>query len=125
MPLEAGLSASVTMTVDDDDTALAMRSGDVPVLATPRIVALMEQASCQAVAESLQPGETSVGVRVQVDHVQPTPVAGEVTANATLDRVTGRKLEFSVNATDSRGLVAAGKVTRVVVNRSRFLEKCS
>ena len=124
MALEPGLSASIELKVEEADTARGMRSGDVSVLATPRIVALMEEASCAAVAGHLQPGHTTVGMRVQVDHVQPTAVGRTVTATATLDRVTGRKLLFSVSANDERGLIAAGKVTRVMVNRERFLEKC-
>lgn len=109
--------------MSDDDTAVALRSGDVPVLATPRIVALCEEASVAAVAGHLDDGETSVGHTVQLDHVVPTRVGGRVRAEATLSKVTGRKLTFTVSVSDTRGLVAAGKLARVIVDAERFLDK--
>ena len=110
--------------MSDQDTAVAMRSGDVPVLATPRIIALAEEAAVAAVAPELTGDETTVSNRVQVDHLTPAPVGDVVTATAKLEKIEGRRLVFSVSVTDARGLVAAGKVTRVVVDRARFLDKC-
>jgi predicted thioesterase len=124
MPLEAGSAATVTLTVSDADTALALRSGSVPVLATPRLLALCEQATVAAIDGELEPGRTSVGVQVMLDHVTPSPVGRQVTAEATLERVAGRKLFFTVSARDDRGLVAAGRVIRVVVDEAQFLAKC-
>ena len=109
----------------EDDTAIAMGSGSVPVLATPRVVALAEQACVEAVAGRLEAGHTTVGMQIQLDHVAPTPVGRAVTAEATLDKVNGRKLQFTVSVNDSHGLVAAGRVTRVVVDTERFLERVS
>jgi fluoroacetyl-CoA thioesterase len=123
MPPKPGLTASVELTVSEADTAIAFRSGSVPVLATPRIIALCEEASVHALEGSLADDETSVGMRVQVDHVQPAAVGARVTASATLEKVEGRRLTFTVNAFDDRGIVAAGRVTRVVVDLERFLEK--
>ena len=123
MPVEPGLAASVELTVGDVDTAAAMSTGDVPVIATPRIVALAEEASVQAVNGHLADGSTSVGMRIQLDHLAPTAVGGRVVAEAKLDKVEGRRLCFSVSINDERGLVAAGKVTRVVVERDRFLDR--
>ena len=122
--MEAGLTARVELVVTDADTALAARSGDVPVLATPRIIALVEEAAVAAVDGLLEPGETTVSMRVQLDHLAPAPVGDLVEANAKLEKVEGRRLIFSVSVTDHRGLVAAGKVTRVIVDRGRFLDKC-
>ena len=107
----------------DADTAIALRSGDVPVLATPRLIALCEEATVAALAESLPAGCTTVGMRVQLDHLQPTCVGGEVLAEAVLEKIEGRRLTFTVSASDTRGLVAAGKVTRVQVEIDRFLGK--
>lgn len=121
--IEVGAHGSVELVVTDDDTALAFRSGDVPVLATPRVVALVEEASVAAIAGRLPAGETSVGMRVQLDHLAPTPVGASVLAEASLDKVEGRRLIFTVSVTDGRGLVAVGKVTRVVVDLARFLER--
>lgn len=124
MPLEAGLAALVTLTVTDADTAIALRSGSVPVLATPRLLALCEEATVKAVAKGLDDAATTVGVQVMLDHVTPSPVGREVTAEATLEKVAGRKLYFTVSARDDRGLIAAGRVTRVVVDKAQFLGKC-
>jgi predicted thioesterase len=123
VPVEPGLTATLELKVAESDTAVALRSGDVPVLATPRLIALVEEASILALATELEPNETSVGMRVQLDHLQPTAVGSSVTAEATLERVEGRRLTFTVTVDDDRGLVAAGKVTRVIVDRGKFLEK--
>lgn len=123
MPLQTGLSATATLVVSDADTAIAIRSGDVPVLATPRVIALAEEAAMKAVHDRLDPGFSTVAVRVQIEHISPTAVGTEVRAEATLDKIEGRRLTFSVTARDERGLVAAGKVTRVVVDIEKFLAK--
>jgi len=125
VPLEPGLSAQVEITVTEADTAIAMRSGSVPVLATPRVIALVEEACVQAVHGALEPGQTSVGMRVQLDHLNPTPVGGTAVAEATLDGCEGRRLKFKVAVNDGRGLIAAGRVTRVVVDEERFMEKAT
>jgi predicted thioesterase len=123
VPVRPGLSATVELNVSQDDTAIAHRSGTVPVLATPRIVALVEEAAVLALDGELAEGYSTVGVRVQIEHISPTPVGGVVHAEANLEKVEGRRLIFHVSARDARGLVAAGKVTRVLVDVDRFLEK--
>jgi fluoroacetyl-CoA thioesterase len=123
MSLAPGLSASITLVVEEADTAVSMRSGDVPVLATPRVVAVAEQASVEAISGALPPGTTTVGYEVQLAHLSPTPVGGKITAEATLENVEGRRLTFRVSVNDARGLVAAGRMTRVVVIRDRFIER--
>jgi fluoroacetyl-CoA thioesterase len=125
VPLQPGLAAKVALQVCDDDTALALHSGEVPVLGTPRLVALCEEASLRAIEGHVPGGHTTVGMRVQLDHLAPTGVGGSVTADARLDKIEGRRLTFSVSASDDRGLIAAGKVTRVVVDVEKFLDKCS
>lgn len=121
--MRPGLSATAHLTVTDADTAIAFGSGEVPVLATPRIVALVEEAAVAAVHPGLEAGSSTVGVRVQIEHISPTAVGGAVTAEATLEKVEGRRLIFHVAARDERGLIAAGKVTRVLVDVERFLDK--
>jgi fluoroacetyl-CoA thioesterase len=123
MGLPSGLTASITLKVEAGDTALAIGSGDVPVLATPRLVTLVEQASLKAIGGKLGPDKTSVGYEIQLAHLSPSPVGSEVTAEATLEGVEGRRLTFRVSVTDARGLVAAGRITRVVVVRDRFIER--
>jgi fluoroacetyl-CoA thioesterase len=121
--IEVGLRGEATLIVGAEDTARAMKSGTVDVLATPRVIALCEQATLDAVDGRMPPGHTTVGMRVQIDHLQPTPVGAEVVAEATLEKIDGRRLTFTVSASDTRGLVAAGKVTRVLVEVDRFNSK--
>ncbi len=122
MTLEPGERAEIKHTVEADDTAVALRSGTVAVLGTPRVVALCEEAAVAAVDGRLPAGQTSVGMRIQLDHLQPNAVGSTVTAEAVLEKVEGRRLTFTVSVRDHRGLVACGKVTRVVVDTERFLE---
>ena len=110
---------------NDADTAIAIGSGNVPVLATPRVIALCEETSVRAVENDLAPGTTTVGMRVQLDHLAPTPVGQTVSCEATLESCQGRRVTFTVSVNDARGLVAAGKITRVVVDTERFLEKAN
>lgn len=123
MPVAPGSHGSAKLVVGDDDTAIALHTGEVPVLATPRVIALCEEAAIAAVADQIPPGHTTVAMRVQVDHLAPTSVGSSVAAEATLDKVEGRRLTFTVSASDGAGLVAAGRVTRVVVDTDQFLEK--
>jgi fluoroacetyl-CoA thioesterase len=121
MPLLTGLSARIEMEVTEADTAEALRTGYVPVLATPRIVALCEEASCKALEGVLPDNCTSVAKRLQFDHLVPVGIGGKVWAEATLDRIEGRRLVFTLSVSESAGLVAAGKLVRVVVDREAFL----
>lgn len=123
--LRPGLSGQARLDVTVADTAAAIGSGDVPVLATPRVVTLCEQAALSALGHVLAADQTTVGMRVQIDHLAPTAVGGEVTADATLEKVEGRRLTFTVAVNDRCGLVAAGRVTRVVVEREQFLSKAA
>lgn len=123
MQLVAGLAAQVTTTVGTADTALALGSGDVPVLATPRVVALVEAATVAAIAPELAPGSTTVGTRVELDHLAATPVGREVVARAQLASVDGRRLVFDVTLLDGDTVAAQGRVERVMVDRERFLGK--
>ena len=111
------------MVVTEDDTAAAIGSGDVPVLGTPRLLALCEKAAFGAVQSRLGEGQTTVGNGIQFNHVAPSAVGAAVTAEATLERVEGRRLSFTVSARDGAGLVGAGRASRVVVDRDRFLAK--
>ncbi len=116
------MTACVELLVSDADTAPSYGSGSVPVLATPRLVALCEEAAVAALDGTLDDGSTSVGRRVQFDHLAPTMVGVPITAEATLEKVSGRRLTFTVSASDPRGLIGAGKITRVVVDVKRFLD---
>ena len=122
-----GLSAQLELTVGADDTAEHFRSGDVPVLATPRLLALCEEATCRATDGHLSERQASVATRVQFDHLAPVAIGSVVLAEATLVKIEGRRLIFTVSAArlegDGGGLVGAGRVTRVVLDRAAFLAK--
>jgi predicted thioesterase len=113
--------------VTDADTATALGSGDVPVLATPRLIAWMEAATVQSAARFLGTGQTTVGTAARIEHRRATAVGGsvEITAKAP-STAGGRQLTFIVQAIDGSGrLVAAGQIDRVIVDRQRFLESAS
>jgi predicted thioesterase len=116
-----GASAQLELTVTDADTAQAVGSGDVPVLATPRVLALAEAATVRALARRLESGTTTVGTRVELSHRAPTPVGRTVRAVATLAGVDGRRLTFEVSVSEGDTVVAEARVERVLVDRSRFL----
>lgn len=115
-------TASVTHTVTFDDTAKALGSGDLDVLGTPRVLAWCEEATCAAL--DLPPSQTSVGTRVELEHLAASPIGAVVTATATAVYSDGRLTRFQVVAQDSSGtLLATGEVRRVVVDRERFLSR--
>ncbi|SBT47481.1 thioesterase family protein [Micromonospora narathiwatensis] len=124
-PFAPGLIARVELTVTDADTAQAVGSGDVPVLGTPRVLALAEAATVAATAARMPAGSTTVGVRVELEHRAATPVGRTVTAEARLAKVDGRRLLFEVTVTDGDEIVAEGRVERVLVDRQRFVERAS
>jgi predicted thioesterase len=117
-----GASAQLELTVTDADTAQAVGSGDVPVLATPRVLALAEAATVRALARHLATGTTTVGSRVELEHVAPTAVGRTVVAQARLATVDGRRLTFEVGVRDGDTVVAQIRVERVLVDRQRFLK---
>ena len=123
MILEKGLSAQSRPTVAAANTAAEMGSGDMPVFATPALVALLENAAMRAVAEALPEGATTVGSEMNCSHIKPSGLGAEITATAVLTRVEGRKLTFNVGARDEEGLIGEGVHVRYVVDRERFLAK--
>jgi fluoroacetyl-CoA thioesterase len=121
--LPPGLTAQVALTVTDADTAQAMGSGDVPVLGTPRVLALAEAATVAATARRMPTDATTVGTRVELEHRLPTPVGRTVVAHAELSSVDGSRLVFTVTVTDGDAVVARGTVERMLVDRHRFVER--
>lgn len=117
-----GASASIVLTVTDADTAVALGSGDVAVLGTPRIVALCEEAAVAALSGSLPEGATTVGTSVNIDHLIATGIGGTVTATATVIEVEGKKVCFTLSVVDGGKIAASGSHTRFVVDRARFEE---
>jgi predicted thioesterase len=121
MTLEPGLAAAFRYFVTEADTAAAVGSGEVPVLATPHVVALAERATVAAVDGALAAGTTTVGVRVELDHLAPSLVGADLAVEAVLERVAGRRLLFAVRLLEGVRPVASGRITRVVVDTATFL----
>lgn len=116
--------ATLTFDVTDEDTARALGSGDVEVLATPRLLAWCEATTVAALAEQLKPDQTSVGSRVRLEHLAATGVGGRAVVTAELEHQDGRLVRFAVSAVDRAGrLIATGEVTRVIVDRQRFVDR--
>ena len=120
--LEKGLSAQSRTTVTNENTAAAMGSGDLPVFATPSMVALMENAAMTAAA-ALPAGSTTVGAEMNVTHIKPSGLGAEITATAVLTEVEGRKLTFNVGARDAGGMIGEGVHIRYVVDCEKFMAK--
>ena len=123
--LTLGKSANVSVTVDELNTAIAMKSGSLPVFATPSMVALMERAACECLADCLEEGQTSVGILINVEHTAASPVGAEITATAAIESVFGRKIEFAVTANDHAGEIGKGKHSRIIVDTERFMKKAA
>jgi fluoroacetyl-CoA thioesterase len=132
MVLAPGLRSAVRIVVAGADTAVAMGSGDVPVLGTPRLLALAEAAAAAAVRAGLEPGQTSVGTSAVLEHKRPSPLGAEVTVEAELTEVHGRRLVFGFTARhtllpgspDDHGMVVgAGTLERMIVDRDRFVNR--
>lgn len=121
--METGLTYTATLTVDNAHSALAMGSGDMPVLATPAMVALMENAAMMAVAPHLPEGATTVGGQISTSHLRPSAMDAVVTATATLEKVEGKKLFFRVEAHQGETLIGEGTHLRFIVDREKFMEK--
>lgn len=117
-----GARGTYAAQVTEDDTAIRLGSGDVPVLATPRVIAWLEAAAVDAL-DGLPAAMTSVGINVSVDHTAPTLVGAEVDAVAEIRAVEGNRVEFDVRAYEGEDIIAGGTHTRVIVDRLRFLAR--
>ena len=121
--VEVGLKHTSELTVTDAVTAIRMGSGDMPVLATPAMMALMENAAMLAVADELPRGSTTVGGHIASSHLRPSKIGDVVRAVAEVTKVDGRKIEFKVSAYSGDVLLGEGTHLRFVVDRERFMSK--
>lgn len=121
--LAAGLVGRAEIVVEARNTAETMKSGSLPVLATPAMVALMEEAACAALGDVLQEDETTVGISVSIEHLAATPLGKRVQAEARLVAVEGRKLRYEVRAADETGEIGRGTHERFIVGAKKFMQK--
>ncbi len=123
MEITVGMKGEVSTLVEREDTAKEVGSGDLLVYATPCMVALMEGAACEAIAEALGDTQTTVGTGLNIEHIAATPVGLDVRAEAIVTAVEGKVITFEVNAYDEAGQIGKGIHKRVIVNAQKFLEK--
>ena len=123
MKVEIGMKGEVSTLAEREDTALEVGSGSLLVYATPCMVALMEGAACEAIADGLDEGETTVGIELNIQHVAATPVGMEVRAEAEVTAVEGKIVTFTLRAFDEAGEIGKGTHKRALVNSQRFLDK--
>lgn len=121
--IETGLKHTSEMIVTEDVTAAKLGSGDMAVLATPAMMALMENAAMLAVAPYLPQGCTTVGGHIESSHLRPSKVGDKVTATATVTKADGKKIEFKIEAHSGDTLLGEGTHLRFIVNRNKFLTK--
>lgn len=123
MEITIGLKGETRTVTEREDTAQEVGSGSLLVYATPCMVALMEGAACEAIANFLPEDKTSVGTYLQIDHISATPVGFEVWAEAEVTAVDGNTITFQVTAFDEAGKIGEGTHKRAIVNSQRFLDK--
>ena len=123
MEITVGMKGEVATLAEREDTAKEVGSGDLLVYATPCMVALMEGAACEAIAEAIGDSQTTVGTALNIEHISATPVGLEVRAEAEVTAVEGKVITFRVTAYDEVGEIGRGTHTRVLVNSQKFLEK--
>ena len=125
MELHTGMKGEARTAVTETNTAAAMGSGLLPVFATPSMVALMEQAACEAVAPAMAAGQGTVGTLLNVKHLAASPVGDSIRAEAELVEVDGRRLVFRVSACDGSGPIGEGTHERFVIQNEKFLAKAN
>lgn len=123
MEITVGMKGAVSTIVEREDTAYEVGSGSLLVYATPCMVALMEGAACEAIAEAMREDKTSVGTELNISHISATPVGLEVRAEAEVTEVDGNSITFRVTAYDESGKIGEGTHKRFVVTSQRFLDK--
>jgi len=123
MEITVGLKGEAFTDVAREDTAAEVGSGSLLVYATPCMVALMEGAACEAIAQALGENQTTVGTALNIEHISATPVGMEVRAEAIVTEVSGKVIRFEVSAYDEAGQIGKGTHTRVIVNSQKFLDK--
>ncbi len=123
MEIVIGMKGEAFTDVTREDTALEVGSGSLLVYATPCMVAMMEGAACEAIAEALGENQTTVGTMLNIEHISATPVGMEVRAEAEVTAVNGKVITFAVKAFDEAGEIGHGTHTRVIVNTQKFLDK--
>lgn len=123
MEITVGMKGTAETAVERQDTAYEVGSGDLLVYATPCMVALMEGAACDAIADAIPEGKTSVGTMLNITHLAATPVGMDVRAEAEVTEVDGNTITFQITAYDEAGKIGEGIHKRAVITSQKFLDK--
>ena len=123
--MEIGIKHTVTEVVTLDKTAEKVGSGLLPVYATPSMIALTEKCASECVAPYIEDGKASVGTMLNVKHLAASPLGIKITCTATLTEIDGRRLVFSLEASDEKGLIGEGTHERFIIDIDRFMAKCN
>ena len=121
--LKSGSTKTITITIDETHTAQTHGSGDLPVYATPAMIAHMEQAAAMLAAPYLDEGDSTVGIAVSIEHIAATPIGREVRITATLRGIDRRRLVFDVEAHDEKQQIGRGTHERFIINKQKFMER--
>lgn len=121
--MTTGTKATATTTVTATNTAKTVGSGNLEVFATPMMIALMEEAACNALANHLEPGQSSVGTEVAISHTAPSRLGATITATAIIEEIDKRRVVFSVSASDDAGEIGAGRHIRFIIDAEKFMDK--
>ena len=121
--MNIGIKNKIELNVTADKTAKVVGSGSLDVFATPAMIALMEQTAAESVEKELEQGMTTVGIKINVEHLAATPVGMDVTCQSTLVEVDGRKLVFDIEAFDECGIIGKAYHERFIVDSKRFMDK--
>ena len=121
--MEIGIKGIASVKVDETNTAMKVGSGLLPVYSTPSMIALLEMAACNCVADYLEEGTSSVGTLINIKHLAATPIGMKVTATATLTSIEGRKLTFEIEVVDECTVIGSGTHERFIVYSEKFLSK--
>ena len=123
MEITIGMKGTAETTVERQDTAYEVGSGDLLVYATPCMVALMEGAACNAIADAIPEGKTSVGTMLNISHIAATPVGMDARAEAEVTEVDGSTITFQITAYDESGKIGEGTHKRAVITTQKFLDR--
>lgn len=122
--MEIGMKHTVTEVVTAEKSAEQVGSGLLPVYATPAMIALMEKCASECVAPYIEEGKSSVGTMLNIKHLSASPIGMQITCTATLTEVDGRRLVFSLEASDEKGPIGEGTHERFIIDIDRFMAKC-
>ena len=118
-----GKTATAKATVTESNTAKAVGSGSLDVFATPMMIALMERAACECLADCMAPGRTSVGTAINIEHTAASPVGADITATATITAVFGRKIKFTIAAHEGQQEIGKGTHARMMIDEDKFMKR--